>query len=228
MKSSFLAALVLVTGLTPTFGQTAPRTLTMNGQGEVRAVPDSVTLSAGVTSQAPSAAAALAANSTRMQSVFAALKKLGVADKDMQTSNFSISPQMSDASNQPAHVTGYQVNNEVTVRLDDVNKLGAVLDALVVAGANRMNGVDFAIKATAPLLTEARGRAVVDAKSKAETYAQAAGVSLGQILSISESENSGPRPVYDPMPMLRAAKAVPVAGGEESVNAQVSIVWEIH
>jgi hypothetical protein len=163
-----------------------------------------------------------------MQSVFAALKKLGVADKDMQTSNFSVSPQMSDANGQPPHVAGYQVNNDVSVRLDDVSKLGAALDALVAAGANQMNGIDFTIKDSAPLLIDARGQAVADAKAKAETYAKAAAVSLGPIFSISENENSGPRPLFAPMPMVRAAKAVPVAAGEESVTAQVSIVWEIH
>ena len=229
MKSAVLAALVLAAGLVPAQAQTAaPRTLTMTGQGEVRAAPDSVTLSAGVTVQGPTAAAALAANTTRMQEVFAALKKLGVADKDMQTNNFSVSPLMSDGNNQPPRVTGYQVNNQVRVRLDDVGKLGAALDALVAAGANQMNGVEFTIKDPAPLLTEARGDAVADARAKAQTYAKAAGVSLGPILSISENENAGPRPIYAAMPMVRAAKAVPVAAGEESVTAQVSIVWEIH
>jgi uncharacterized protein len=228
MKSTLMAALILAAGLVPALGQTGPRTLTMNGQGEVRAAPDGVTLAAGVTSQAPSAAAALAANSARMQSVFAALKKLGVADKDMQTSNFSISPQMSDANNQPPHVTGYQVNNQVRVTLDDVSKLGAALDALVTAGANQMNSVNFTIEDSAPLLTEARGQAVADARAKAETYAKAAGVTLGTILSISENENSGLRPVYSAAPMFSAARTIPVAAGEESVMAQVSIVWEIH
>jgi uncharacterized protein YggE len=228
MKHAVLAALILAAGLAPAGAQTA-RTLTMTGQGEVRAAPDSVMLSAGVTSQGATAAAALAANTSRMQGVFAALKKLGVADKDMQTSNFSVSPMMSDgANNQPPRVTGYQVNNQVRVQLEDVNKLGAALDALVTAGANQMNGVDFTIKNPAPLLTEARGDAVADAKAKAETYARAAGVSLGPILSISESENSGPRPMFAMMAMDRAPKAVPVAAGEQSVTAQVSIVWEIH
>lgn len=230
MKSAALAALFLAAALIPAQAQTVPsRTLTMTGQGEVRAAPDSVTLSAGVTSQGATAAAALAANTNRMQGVFAALKKLGIADKDMQTSNFSVSPMMSDgANNQPPRVTGYQVNNQVRVRLDDVTRLGAALDALVTAGANQINGVDFTIKDPAPLLTEARGDAVADARAKAETYAKAAGVSLGPILSITENQNSGPRPVYAAMAMVRAPKAVPVAAGEESVNAEVAIVWEIH
>jgi hypothetical protein len=204
----------------------------MSGQGEVRAAPDTVTLSAGVTSEAPTAAAALAANTARMQSVFAALKKLGLADKDMQTANFSVSPEMApqtaNNNNQPPHVTGYQVSNQLQLRLDDVSRLGPALDALVTAGANQMNGIDFSIKDSAPLLAEARADAVSDARAKAETYAKAAGVSLGPILSIGENAGQGPRPVYMALPMARAAKAVPVAAGEESITAEVSIVWEIH
>ena len=135
MKNALIAALLLAAGLAPALGQTTPRSLTMSGQGEVRAAPDTVTLSAGVTSEAPTAAAALSTNTARMQSVFAALKKLGLADKDMQTSNFSVSPQMTEDNNRPPRVTGYQVRNQVQVRLDDVTKLGAALDALVSAGA---------------------------------------------------------------------------------------------
>ena len=228
MKATCLAALLLAAGLCPAWAQApAPRTLTMSGQGEVRAAPDAVNLSAGVTAQAPTAAAALAANTTQMQAVFAALKKLGVADKDMQTSNFSVSPQMAQTPNQQPRLTGYQVNNQVQVHLTDVGKLGAALDALVTAGANQMNGIDFTISNPAPLLDQARAGAVADAKAKAEIYAKAAGVSLGPVLSISENENQGPRPIYAAMAM-RVGKEVPVAAGEESVNAQVSIVWEIH
>jgi uncharacterized protein YggE len=224
VKTIIFAALILTAGLTagmsPASAQTASsRSLTMSGQGEVRAAPDTVTLSAGVTSQAPTAAAALAANTARMQSVFAALKKLGVQDKDMQTANFSVSPQMADGNNQPPHVTGYQVSNQLRLRLDDVSKLGPALDALVTAGANQMNGIDFAIKDAAPLLAEARADAVTDAK--------AAGVSLGPILSIIENGGQGPRPVFMAMQMARTAKSVPVAAGEESITAEVSIVWEI-
>jgi uncharacterized protein YggE len=189
VKTIIFAALILTAGLTagmsPASAQTASsRSLTMSGQGEVRAAPDTVTLSAGVTSQAPTAAAALAANTARMQSVFAALKKLGVQDKDMQTANFSVSPQMADGNNQPPHVTGYQVSNQLRLRLDDVSKLGPAL-------------------------------------------AKAAGVSLGPILSIIENGGQGPRPVFMAMQMARTAKSVPVAAGEESITAEVSIVWEI-
>jgi uncharacterized protein YggE len=227
MKIRILMALFLCLAGAPALAQTAARTLSMSGQGEVKAAPDTVTLSAGVTAQAPTAAAALAANNSRMQAVLATLTKQGVADKDVQTSNFSVSPQYANANdNQPPRVTGYQVSNDVRVRLEEVGKLGATLDALVGAGANQMNGIDFSIRDPAALLTAARSQAVADALAKAQTYARAAGVTLGPILSISESDNGAPRPVF--MAMARTAKSVPVAMGEESVTANVSMVWEIH
>jgi uncharacterized protein YggE len=228
MKIRFFAALLLCGLAVPAAAQTAPRSLTMSGQGTAMAAPDTVTLSSGVISEAPTAAAALAANNTNMQAVLAALAKLGVAPRDMQTENFSVSPQYAGSNDgQPQRLTGYRVANEVTVRLDDVSKLGTVLDALVSAGANQMNGINFTIRDSAALLTEARKQAVADATAKARTYADAAGVTLGPILSISESDTGGARPLYMAAPMLRAAKSVPVAMGEESLSANVSIVWEI-
>jgi hypothetical protein len=97
MKTAIFAALGLAACLSGAFAQTAPRTITMSGQGDVRAAPDMVTLSAGVTSESATAAAALAENRTHMLSVFAVLKKLGVADKDVQTSNFSLYPETAGA-----------------------------------------------------------------------------------------------------------------------------------
>ena len=110
--------------------------------------------------------------------------------------------------------------------LEDVTKVGAALDALVAAGANQMNGLNFSIKDPAPLLAKARTEAVADARLRAQQYAAAAGVTLGQILSISESGGAEPpRPMYRVMAM--AADSVPVAAGEESVSASVTLVWEI-
>lgn len=228
MKIRILTAF-LVCLAAPALAQTAPRSLSMSGQGEVRAAPDTVSLSAGVTAQAPTAAAALADNSRRMAGVLAALKKQGIADKDIQTANFSVSPEYTNgADNQPSRLTGYRVNNDVQVRLEDVTKLGATLDALVGAGANQMNGINFSIRDSADLLTQARQQAVADAMAKAQTYARAAGVTLGPILTISESNNEAPRPVFMALSAARVGKAVPVAMGEESVTANVSIIWEIH
>ena len=204
-----------------------PRVITMGGHGEARATPDTAMLSAGVSAQAPTAAAALAANNSRMQAVIAALKKQGLPDKDIRTSNFSVSPQYASGNGEAPRVTGYQANNQVEVRLEDVSKLGTTLDALVAAGANQMNGVSFSIRNDAELLAQARAAAVAEARLKADTFSKAAGVSLGSILSIGENGNEGPRPLFAAAPMMVRAKSVPVALGEQSVAADVTIMWEI-
>ena len=118
----------------------------MTGHGEVKAAPDMATVNAGVTTAAPTAAAALSADNARMNQMFDALRKMGIPDRDIQTSGFSVSPQYTNGeANNPRRLTGYQVSNEVSVRLDDVTQLGAALDTLVGAGTNQMNGVSFDI-----------------------------------------------------------------------------------
>jgi len=205
------------------------RTITVSGHGEIAGAPDSATLSAGVTTEARTAADALAQNASRMNAVFAALKKLGVADKKIQTSNFNVSPQYADQTgNAPPRIAGYQVTNQVDVTVDDVKKVGPALDALVASGANQINSVNFGISNPKPLLGDARTQAVGDATDRAQTYAKAAGVSLGNILSISDSDVS----VSPPVPMYRAmamakVDSTPIAQGEETVSANVTIVWEI-
>jgi uncharacterized protein YggE len=227
MKSGFCLGLALLALVTPCWAAD-PRTISMTGHGEVRSQPDMAQVSAGVTSNAVTAAQALAANSTRMKSVFAALEKLGVPEKNIQTTSFFVSPQYTNGENNNARrLTGYQVSNEVSVRLDDVTKLGTALDALVSAGANQMNGISFSIQNTVPLLEKARTGAIADARARAETYAKAAGVSLGPILSISEGGTEAPRPMYR-MAASVAASPPPMAAGEQSVTADVAVVWEIH
>lgn len=228
MKNPLIPALAFVALLAPAALADSQRTITMTGHGEAKAQPDQVQITAGVTTQAPTAAAALAANTARMKTVFAALTRLGVPDKNIQTVNFSIGPQYNNAHDGEAPtLTGYQVSNQVSVLLTDVGKLGGALDALVTAGANQMNGIGFSIRDPAPLLADARAQAIADARMRAETYAKAAGVALGPIQSISEGGGDGPRPVFKAM-ALTARAPVPVAAGEESVTADVSLVWEIH
>jgi uncharacterized protein YggE len=229
MKSPLLLALVAATLLAPTAALAADtHTISMGGHGEIRTAPDLVQINAGVTTTAATAAQALAANTTRMKGVFAALEKMGVAQKNIQTVNFSVSPQYSNGGNNEApRLTGYQVNNEVSVRLEDVDRLGPALDALVSSGANQMNGVNFSIRDSAPILEKARVDAIADARSRAETYAKAATVTLGPVLSISEGGGEV-RPLRMAAPMMFASKSVPVAAGEQSVTADVTVVWEIH
>ena len=227
MKSHIFLGLALACTLAVPAWAADPHTMAMTGHGEVRGAPDMAQVTAGVTATAPTAAQALAANSNRMKGVFAALAKLGVPEKNIQTTNFFVSPQYTNGDNNtPRRLTGYQVNNDVTVRLEDVGKLGGALDALVAAGANQINGVSFSIQNDAPLLEKARTQAIADARMRAETYAKAAGMTLGPILSISEGGGEAPpRPMYR---MAAMAAETRIAPGEQSVAADVSVVWEIH
>jgi uncharacterized protein YggE len=211
----------------------AAHTITVNGQGEAKGVPNQALLSAGVTTMATTAEAAMAENARKMTGVFAALKRIGVPDKSIQTSNFSVSPQY-PPYNQNAtgmqRIVGYQVSNQVDVTLDDVKKLGPALDALVAAGANQINSVGFSIRDTGALLTTAREAAVADAMTRAKTYTHAAGVGLGSVVLIQEGAIEAPRPIMYQMAMratVDAAPPTPTAPGEQSVTANVTIVYEI-
>jgi len=213
-------------------GETAsPHVLSVSGEGEVRAAPDEAQLSAGVVTNGRTAAAALAENSRAMNAVFDTLRKAGIADKNIQTSNFSVSPQYATDKNGNAsqRVTGYQVSNTVNVTVDGIDRVGPTLDALVSSGANSIGDINFTIKDAKELMQKARAEAVADAVARAETLAAAAGVTLGPITSISESGgHEPPRPMYRMAAMVVASAPPPVAGGEESVTANVSITWEIH
>jgi uncharacterized protein len=207
------------------------RTLTVAGLGTAKAAPDEASFSTGVVAQAPTARAALAANSQAMNAVIASLKKQGVPDKAIQTSNLALNPQYQTCKPNvtcPQKIVGYEVSNTVAVTVG-LDKAGTVLDALVSAGANQIGGISFSIHDPKPLLAEARAGAVKDAVDKATLFAKAAGVTLGPIMSIDEGGSNAPRPMFKSM-MVRANDigALPVAGGEESVSASVSITWIIN
>jgi hypothetical protein len=206
------------------------RTMTVSGQGEVKAVPDEAVLSAGVATQARNAADALASNSRAMNAVFDALKRIGIPDKSIQTTDFSVSAQYQtdQHGNTTQKIIGYQVSNNVAVIVDDLTRLGPAIDALVSSGANSMGGIAFTIRDPKPLLTEARADAVKDALQRADTYAKAAGVTLGTITSIGENGYEAPRPMNRMMAMSASVpQSTPVAAGEESITAGVSITFEI-
>ncbi|HEX4634871.1 MAG TPA: SIMPL domain-containing protein [Rhizomicrobium sp.] len=227
MKSRFFLSLALAAAFAFPAMAADPHTMAMTGHGEIRGTPDMAQITAGVSAMAPTAAQALSANSSRMKGVFAALEKLGVPERDIQTTHFFVSPQYSNGDNNaPRRLTGYQVNNDVAVRLQDIGKLGGALDALVAAGANQINGVSFSIQNSGPLLEKARLEAVTDARARAETYAKATEVTLGPILSISEG---GAEPAPPPMYRVAAmAQGVPIQPGEQGVTADVRVIWEIH
>ncbi len=162
----------------------AQRTITVSGDAEIASKPDQARLSAGVVTQAETAASALNANSTAMNRVFAALRMAGIPENRMQTSNFSVQPQYApyrQENPEPQRIIGYQVSNNVTVTVDDLTKVGPTLDALVRSGANQLGGIQFMVADPKPLAERARTLAVTDGAAKARTLATAAGVTLGPL-----------------------------------------------
>ncbi len=224
------SALVLAAAfVTPAFATDTkmPRTISMTGHGEVRKAPDRAVVSVGVQSTADTAQAALAANSEAMNRIFASLRAAGIADKFIQTSNFTVQPRYDYGNNSQPKLLGYDVINMVSVTVDDLARMGALLDALVSAGSNQINGITFMVSKPELAIDEARRLAVKDAIRKAGVYSNAASFVLGDILSVNESGNYVP-----PMPMTAGMEAkqaadTPIATGEQTLAVDVNIVWEI-
>lgn len=205
------------------------------GEGEASVAPDMAILTFAVVRNAQTAAAALSANSAAMNEVLSALKSGAIADRDMQTSNFSIYPQYqhNEPKNgvmEPPKVVGYEVSNTLTLKVRDLKKLGGIIDQSVKLGVNQGGQIAFTNDDPAKTMAEARKAAVADALARAKTLTEAAGVKLGRILEISENAM---RPM-PPQPMMRmsmakemAADAVPVAGGENTYNVTVNVTFAL-
>ena len=202
--------------------------ITVTGEGRVDAAPDMATITLGVTSQGTTAATAMAANSDALAQVLANLKAAGIADRDLQTTGLALNPNwQSDDNGSNPRIVGYVASNMLTVRVRALTGLGAALDAAVKDGANTVDGLSFGLADPEPVLDEARKRAVADATHRALLLTEAAGVSLGAVVAISESGGSfAPAPMFGKAAGM-TAEAVPVASGEVSLWASVTMVWEI-
>lgn len=227
LRAAVLALPLMLPLALPALADT-PATITVIGRGAVEAVPDMAVLSLGVTTSAVTAAEAMAANSAALKAVIDRLTQAGFAERDVQTSNLSLNPNWEGQGQDgaPLRIASYTASNQVMIRVRDLATLGTVLDAVVTDGANTMNGLSFGLSEPRPAEDAALRAAVEDARAKAELMASAAGVQLGRILSVSEQGGYAP-----PMPMFRAdammAEAVPIAPGEISTQASVTIVWEL-
>lgn len=207
-----------------------PRIVTVSGLGEVKVRPDMANVSTGVTTDGPTARAALARNNTAMESVLKALKDAGVDSDDIQTSNFSVQPIY--GAPQPGQVgapkiVSYQVSNQVTAKVRNIGKLGATLDALVQAGSNQINSVSFDVNDPAAATNDARKKAIADARAKAELYAGAADASVGAVMQISEVSVSPIMPVSYRMAEMSAASSVPISAGQSTLSATVTVTFEL-
>ncbi len=213
---------VVATALLPLSAHAADKLVTVTGEATVSIAPDMAVIRIGVTTQGKTAREASEANGNQMTAVLAAIKDAGIATKDVQTSRLSLQPQY-DPNKGTARLLGFRVTNQVTVKIRDTDKLPAVLDRAISAGANEMSGIEFVVSEQSRLLDEARTEAVADARRKAELYAKAAGAKVGAVIVISE-EGSAPPPRV--MQALRAG-AAPVAPGEQTLRAVVTVSYEL-
>ena len=197
------------------------------GAGRVQGVPDEARIRSGVTTRAKTVKEASDANAKLMTAITAVLSASGIARTDIQTSRFSVQPVYAPA--QPGvepKLSGYSVSNQAEFTIRQVSKLGDILDRLVNAGATDIGNIEFLHSDPAKVLDQAREAAVADARHKAELYARAAGVNLGRVLSITEDAANG-----TPVPMARASAAraafVPIATGEDTLEARIFVAYEI-
>jgi uncharacterized protein YggE len=205
-------------------------TFSLSAYGETRIAPDMATITLGVQTDAPTAVDALKANGARMNQVMVALKKAGIAERDIQTSNLNLNAQYAYEQNLPPKLTGYQASNQVTITVRDLTKLGSAVDATVGAGANTVNGISFGLANPQAAEDAARLDAVKALQAKAELYGRATGYKAVRLVNLSEG--GGYAPPSPPMPMFAMAKremsdATNIAAGELKVRVDVSATYEV-
>lgn len=214
----------------PAPARAAPTLLSISAEHQVQVAPDKADITLGVESQAETAQAAAQQNAQAMNSVMDALRRARIADRDVQTSNLSLSPRYRYEENRDPILVGYTASNTVNVTVRDLRNLGRIMDAVVAAGGNQVQGVSFGVQNPDPSLDEARRQAFAKARARAELYAQAAGLRVSRIAQIAEGGAYAPPP---PMPMAMArmtameAAPTPVSPGEVGMTANVNVVFEL-
>jgi uncharacterized protein YggE len=230
MYGAFVLPL-LVALAAPTMAQEKSMpTITVTGEGLAAARPDMAIVGVGVVAQAPRARDALAQNSKSMNEVVAAAKEAGIESRDLETSRISLRPQYSfpaQGSREPPKLVGYEAGNTLSIRVRELDKLGALLDRLVTVGANEIRGIELTVAEPGPLRDKAREAAMKDATRKAGLLADAAGVKIMRVYSVVEDLQEAPRPVMMRMSADAARAPVPVEAGEQEIRGRVTAVFEI-
>jgi len=200
------------------------------GEGSVSVSPDHAQITSGVTTRAKTAKEAVDANSKLMAAVIAALLESGIAQNDIQTARFSLQPVYAPpAPGTESKLSGYSVSNQVSVKLRQLAKVGEILDRLVAAGATDVGSIAFLVSDSAKALDQAREAALADARRKAELFARASGVSLGRVAWITEdSEYASFAPTVKLRASAAAAAPVPIAGGEDTLRARITVGFDIN
>jgi uncharacterized protein YggE len=239
MRKALVGALVLgalswtapAAAQQPSITQTIAGTrLDINATGEATRVPDIAIISAGVVTRSATATGALQDAADRMQRVIAALKRAGIADRDIQTSNVNLSPEYRYVENQPPQLTGYTASNQLTISFHDIRNSGKILDALVAEGANQINGPNLTIEHPEAALDEARAKAVASGRARAELYARALGLHVVRVVSVSESGGYAVPPPPPPAPPMMArmqSAETRIEPGEQKLQVNVAMTFEL-
>lgn len=227
--SATLALLVLLGACAPSAAQPAqPNQIYVAGTGEIYVTPDIAYIYIGVHTESEDVAQALQDNNNQAQAIASTLTGMGVESKDVQTTAFNVYPQQQIGPQGEVTGTNYAVDNTVLVTIRDLSNLGQILDAVVNSGANNINSIQFNVQDTTQAVSQARQLAVDDAKNQAQELADAAGVKLGKILSLSANQQSGPMPIVEGKAYAgMGGSAVPVAAGQMAITVIANITFEI-
>ena len=204
--------------------------LDISATGEVSRVPDVAIISTGVVTRAPTATGAIQQNAARMERVRTALRRAGIADKDIQTSSINLNPEYRYEQNKAPILTGYTASNQVSVRFRDIAKTGEILDVLVAEGANQINGPSLTIDKPEEALDEARLKAIANGRARADLYARALGMRVTKLLSVSESGGYAvppPMPMYARVEAMSADASTKIDPGEQKVQVSVAMSFEL-
>jgi uncharacterized protein YggE len=208
--------------------QPPQRIITVTGTGKVSLTPDIAYISIGVHTENASAKDAVSENNSQAQAVVAAIKGFGVAEKDIQTTNFSIYPQQQYDNNGKQTGMIYVVNNTVYVTVRDLGKLGNLLDSTVSSGANNINSIQFDVADKTAALSQARLAAVAEARKQADELTKATNVGVGAVQSISYYDSTAPITIeYAKADMAVGGASVPIQAGSLQISTTVTIVYEL-
>ena len=237
----FVALLVVqkISDLKTSFGgNMASNTIAVTGMGKIEATPDLATVTLGVTSQGASAADVQSQNDTKINQVIAYIKQQGVPDSDIMTSAINLYPQQTYNNNNTPKITGYEADQTVTVKVEGVDKsttvLDNVIDGSVTNGANEVDGVNLSLQDPSALQEQAQEAAIADAKQKAQKLADAAGLNLGKVVSVSESAGNFPSPLpFSPAMALSAGQASnsvapTVQTGSQEIDETMTVTFNVN
>jgi uncharacterized protein len=203
--------------------------ITITGNGKVLYVPDMGYIHVGVSSEGWTAAEAWKKNDEIVKKIFEALKKHGIEEKDLKTSNINVQPRYLNRPNEQPQFLGYTVSYDLSVTVRKLDQMGSLLDSMVDAGANRNMNISFGCSKLDELVDQARVKAVADARKKANLYVTGAGARLGDVLNINDGAYAPQYRMYpvDALAIREAKSSLPVAAGEQETSITITVTWAI-